>query len=94
MMLVNRASHMFQVLDLVSRPGRIWTNGFVIPSVAREAPFYLSTAKIGKGSFGKVYKARSMPIGEIVAEKTFKSKKVWKMEVEILKEVSKTPHVS
>ncbi len=59
-----------------------------------EPPFYLRLAQIGKGGFGAVYKARSMPDGRTVAVKRFKSKAAWTLEADVLRKLSKTPHIS
>lgn len=81
-------------LDLSSRPETNLASGMKSPHATAEPPFYLRTEKIGKGGFGMVYRARSMPSGETVALKTFKSKNAWTLEIDVLRKLFKTPHVS
>ena len=64
------------------------------PSATTESPFYLQMEELGKGTFGSVHKARIMPDGRTCAVKYFKSKTVWTSEVDILRKLSKEPHVS
>ena len=77
-----------------SLPNATSANGVATPQATAEPPFYLRTAKIGKGGFGTVYKARSMPDGRTVAVKTFESKDAWTLEANVLRNISRTPHVS
>ena len=73
------------------------------------SPFYLRSKELGKGTFGRVYKALRMPDGRLFAAKVpiepnssdedfaakkLKSEKAFKKEVDVLKVVCKTPHVS
>ena len=75
-----------------SLPNATPASGAATPQAEAGAPFYLRTAVIGKGGFGVVYKARSMPDGRTVAVKTM-SKEAWALEANVLTKISKTPHV-
>ena len=77
-----------------SLPNATPASGVATSQARAEPPFYLRTAVIGDGGFGVVYKARSMPDGRIVAMKTFKSKDAWTLEANVLRNISRTPHVS
>lgn len=71
-------------------------DGWSLPNATQakaEPPFYLRTVKLGSGGFGKVHKAISMPDGRTVAVKRFKTKDAWTLEKDILRKISKTPHV-
>lgn len=82
------------VLGLSTRPKTQLASGGRTSDATAEPPFYLRTGKLGEGGFGMVYKARSMPSGEVVAVKKFKSKNAWTLETDVLRKLSETPHVS
>lgn len=56
--------------------------------------FYLRGKKLGSGSYGDVHKALRMPDGKICAAKRFKDTESFRQEVDILKKVGITDHVS
>lgn len=56
--------------------------------------FYLRRDKLGSGSYGDVYKALRMPDGKICAAKEFKNTESFRQEVDMLKKVGMTDHVS
>ena len=92
--LAKSASRTLHLHNLSSQPDRL-ISGTATSQLIREPRFYLRTLTIGEGSFGKVYKARSMPDGRTVAVKRFKSKHAWALEKHILRKISRTPpHVS
>ena len=88
------AAHALSLPNPSSQPSTTLASPTAIPQPTTERPFYLRTAEIGDGGFGVVYKGRSMPDGRAVAVKTFKSKDAWAVEANVLKRLSKTPHVS
>ena len=94
MMQAKSAMVTMDLLDLSNRPETKLVSGVKTPHATAEPPFYLRTGEIGEGGFGMVYKARSMPSGETVALKRFKSKNAWALEIDVLRKLAKTPHVS
>lgn len=56
--------------------------------------FYLRRDKLGSGSYGDVYKALRMPDGKFCAAKRFKDTESFRQEVDMLKKVGMTDHVS
>lgn len=88
MKLADSASGTSNLLNLSSRPDTETSQ------TKAEPPFYLRTGRIGNGGFGVVYKARSMPDGGTVALKSYTSKNAWSLEADVLRKLSKTPHVS
>lgn len=56
--------------------------------------FYLRGKRLGSGAYGDVYKALRMPDGNICAAKRFKYIECFRQEVDILKKVCGTYHVS
>lgn len=57
--------------------------------------FYLRGKILGSGSYGEVHKVLRMPDGKIFAAKSFKYQdSSFRQEVDMLKKVCKTPHVS
>ena len=57
-------------------------------------PFYLLGKKLGKGSYGDVFKTLRIPDGKVFAAKQFESTKSFDQEVRMLKKVCEVPHVS
>ena len=57
-------------------------------------PFYVLGQKLGKGSYGDVFKTLRIPDGKVFAAKQFESTKSFKHEVQMLKKVCEVPHVS
>ena len=91
--LADSATRTLSLPDGWSLPSATPASGAATPQARAEPPFYLRTAVIGDGGFGVVYKARSMPDERVVALKTFKSKDAWTLEANVLRRISKTPHV-
>lgn len=57
------------------------------PVSPRQHPIYIMGNELGRGNFGRVYKAKNVSTGEIYAAKLFKEN-LWKREVEIMKGLS------
>ena len=92
--LANSISRTLNLGNPSSQPATAPVSGTTTSVATDIRPFYLRTAKLGEGTFGKVHLARSMPDGSTVAVKRFKSQKAFAVEANILKKISKTPHVS
>lgn len=60
----------------------------------RLEPFYFRVGKLGSGSYGSVFKALQMPSGKSFAAKTFDNNRYFRKEVEMLRKVCETNHVS
>lgn len=63
-------------------------------TISPQEPFYLLGKVLGSGTYGDVYKVLRMPDGMIFAAKRFKYKGSFRQEVDMLKMVCKTYHVS
>ena len=94
MCLANSAANILNLPNLPSQSLVGPASGVATSQAPMESPFYLRKRELGGGSFGKVYKARSVPDGKIVAVKRFKSKSAWKLEARVFRKIAKTPHVS
>ena len=86
-------SRISNLLKPSNQPGNGLQSAETTSQMSRQHPFYLRTVKLGSGGFGKVHKAISMPDGRTVAVKRFKAKNAWALEADILRKISKTPHV-
>ena len=94
MKLVSSARHTMNLLNISSRSDTRLASGAATPDATAEPPFYLRIGRIGNGDSGVVYKARSMPDGLTVAVKRFRLKNTWTLKADVLRKLSKTPHVS
>ena len=91
--LASSASRTLNLLKPSSQPSTGLQSGATSSRVSTKRPFYLRTVKLGSGGFAKVHKAISMPGGRTVAVKRFKAKSAWALEADVLRKISKTPHV-
>lgn len=91
--LADSAIRTLSLLNFASRPETKEASE-AEPPPEKPMAFYLRTGRLGSGGFGVVYKARSMPTGDTVALKFFKSNSTWSLEADVLRKLAATPHVS